>query len=78
MPALTYADGLLVLHKGRIIYEKYFGAGEASRPHIAFSVTKSIVGTLAVSIGRWAARGDRQFLLDFLRRTLDAQDEAPR
>lgn len=47
MPALTYADGLLVLHKGKVIYEKYFGAGDAHVPHIAFSVTKSFVGTLA-------------------------------
>ncbi len=47
MPALTYTDGLLVLHKGEVIYEKYFGAGEAHVPHIAFSVTKSFVGTLA-------------------------------
>ena len=38
----------------------------------------AIVGTLAVIIGRWAASGDRQFLLDFLRRTLDAQDAPPR
>ncbi|MBB1091295.1 serine hydrolase [Rhodopseudomonas palustris] len=50
LPALTYADGLLVLHKGAIIYEKYFGAGEAHRPHIAFSVTKSFVGTLAAML----------------------------
>ena len=54
MPALTYTDGLLVLHKGRIIYEKYFGAGDAYRPHIAFSVTKSFVGTLAATL---AAQG---------------------
>ncbi len=54
MPALTYADGLLVLHKGKIIYEKYFGAGDAYRPHIAFSVTKSFVGTLAATL---AAQG---------------------
>ena len=47
VPALTYADGLLVLHRGRIVYEKYFGEGAAARPHIAFSATKSIVGTLA-------------------------------
>lgn len=47
VPALTYADGLLVLHRGRIVYEKYFGEGAAHRPHIAFSATKSIVGTLA-------------------------------
>lgn len=44
---LTYTDGLLVLHKGQIVYEKYFGEGSAQRPHIAFSVTKSFVGTLA-------------------------------
>jgi len=54
MPALTYADGLLVLHKGKIIYEKYFGAGNAHTPHIAFSVTKSFVGTLAATL---AAQG---------------------
>jgi len=50
MPALTYADGLLVMHKGKVIYEKYFGAGNAHRPHIAFSVTKSFVGTLAATL----------------------------
>jgi CubicO group peptidase (beta-lactamase class C family) len=50
VPALTYADGLLVLHKGAIVYEKYFGDGAAHRPHIAFSVTKSFVGTLAAML----------------------------
>lgn len=54
MPALTYADGLLVLHKGKVIYEKYFGAGDPHKPHIAFSVTKSFVGTLAAVL---AAQG---------------------
>jgi len=44
---LTYTDGILVLHKGKIVFEKYFGAGSPERPHIAFSVTKSVVGTLA-------------------------------
>lgn len=44
---LTYTDGILVLHKGKVVYEKYLGEGSAQRPHIAFSVTKSFVGTLA-------------------------------
>lgn len=44
---LTYTDGIVVLHKGKIVYEKYLGEGSAERPHIAFSVTKSFVGTLA-------------------------------
>lgn len=54
MSALTYADGLLVMHKGKVIYEKYFGAGNAHTPHVAFSVTKSFVGTLAAVL---AAQG---------------------
>lgn len=43
----TYTDGILVLHRGRVVYEKYFGALTPERPHIAMSVTKSFVGTLA-------------------------------
>ena len=45
--AATYADGFLVLHRGRIVYERYFGALEPHKPHIAMSVTKSFVGLLA-------------------------------
>jgi CubicO group peptidase (beta-lactamase class C family) len=44
---LNYTDGILVLHKGKVVYERYFGALEPNRPHIAFSMTKSFVGTLA-------------------------------
>lgn len=47
---LTYTDGILVLHKGQVVYEKYLGEGAAQRPHIAFSVTKSFVGTLAAML----------------------------
>jgi CubicO group peptidase (beta-lactamase class C family) len=43
----NYTDGIVVLHRGRIVYERYAGALTAERPHIAFSVTKSFVATLA-------------------------------
>ena len=43
----NYTDGIVVLHRGRIVYERYAGALAAERPHIAFSVTKSFVATLA-------------------------------
>jgi hypothetical protein len=43
----NYTDGIVVLHDGRVVYERYFGALSATDPHIAFSVTKSFVGTLA-------------------------------
>ena len=47
MLAATWTDGILVMHKGRVVSEEYFGSLDAQTPHIAFSVTKSFVGTLA-------------------------------
>jgi hypothetical protein len=35
----TYADGIAVLHRGKLIYERYFGALKPHKPHIAMSVT---------------------------------------
>ena len=48
--ALNYTDGILVMHKGKIVYEKYFGALNERTPHIAMSMTKSFVGTLAAML----------------------------
>jgi len=45
--AETYADGVVVLHRGRLVFERYFGALKAHKPHIGMSVTKSFTGTLA-------------------------------
>lgn len=46
----TYTDGILVLHKGKVVYEKYFGALTPERPHLGMSLTKSFVGTLAATL----------------------------
>lgn len=43
----NYTDGIVVLHKGRIVYERYFGALKPEGQHIAMSVTKSFFGTIA-------------------------------
>lgn len=43
----TYTDGIVVLHRGRLVFERYFGALEPHLPHACFSVTKSYAGTLA-------------------------------
>jgi hypothetical protein len=45
--AANYTDGIVVLHKGRIVSERYRGALQPLRPHLAFSVTKSFIGLLA-------------------------------
>ena len=46
----NYTDGIVVLHRGSIIYERYFGVTTPHSQHIAFSVTKSFIGTLAASL----------------------------
>lgn len=48
LPA-NYTDGIVVLHRGRIVYERYLGALDAQRPHIAWSVTKSFFGAIAAA-----------------------------
>lgn len=44
---LNYTDGILILHRGKIVYEKYFGELTSQRVHAVMSVTKSFTGTLA-------------------------------
>ncbi len=52
--AANFTDGIIVLHRGQIIYERYFGVLDARTQHLAFSVTKSFVATIA---GILAAEG---------------------
>lgn len=44
--AKNYTDGMLILHKGRIVYEKYFGELQPDGLHAAMSVSKTFTGTL--------------------------------
>ena len=45
--AANFTDGILVLHRGHVAYERYFGVLDAASQHLAFSVTKSFVATIA-------------------------------
>ncbi|HME37924.1 MAG TPA: serine hydrolase [Steroidobacteraceae bacterium] len=46
----TYTDGILVMHRGARVYERYFGALQPQRPHTCFSITKSYAATLAATL----------------------------
>lgn len=46
----TYADGAMVVHDGKVIHESWYGVTTPETRHIAFSVTKSFVGTLAATL----------------------------
>jgi len=43
----NYTDGMLILHRGKIVYERYFGCLDESGKHGAMSMTKSLTGLLA-------------------------------
>ncbi|WP_312367596.1 serine hydrolase [Ensifer sp.] len=43
----NYADGIVILHQGRIVYERYSGCLDEAGQHGAMSVTKSLTGLLA-------------------------------
>ncbi len=51
----NYTDGVLVMHHGNVVYEKYAGALQATGQHMSFSVTKSFTGLLG---GLLVASGD--------------------
>jgi CubicO group peptidase (beta-lactamase class C family) len=59
-------DALLVLHRGKIIYERYDEAWDADKPHYMFSVTKAVVSALVgVAIQEGKIKGVDQKVIDF-------------
>jgi CubicO group peptidase (beta-lactamase class C family) len=45
--AVNYTDGMLIIHEGKIVYERYFGCLDEAGKHGAMSMTKSMTGLLA-------------------------------
>ena len=46
----TYTDGLLVLHKGRVVYERHHIGLQPNQPHVLWSMSKSLVGLLVTDL----------------------------
>ncbi len=46
----THTDGFIVLHQGRIVYERYLAGFGPYQPHIWASMTKSVTGLLAAML----------------------------
>jgi CubicO group peptidase (beta-lactamase class C family) len=47
---LNSVDGIIILHQGKVVYERYFSGMDGSDLHALMSVTKSFTGTLAASL----------------------------
>ena len=46
----TVTDGLLVLHRGQVVYENYHAGMSATQRHALWSVTKSMTGLIAADL----------------------------
>jgi CubicO group peptidase (beta-lactamase class C family) len=64
--AANFTDGILVLHRGHVIYERYFGVLDSATQHLAFSVTKSFVATIAGIVAAEGALDDRATVASYL------------
>ena len=71
----TYTDGIIVLHRGRRIYERYFGALQAHRPHACFSITKSYAATLAATLLHERVLDETQTVSHYLPEMIDTAYE---
>ncbi len=54
MLAESFTDGFIVLQRGRVVTESYVPGQQAETPHIIFSISKSVTGSVA---GVLVARG---------------------
>ncbi len=70
--AANFTDGILVLHRGQVVYERYFGVLDAATQHLAFSVTKSFVATIAGILAVEGALDDRATVASYLPELKDA------
>lgn len=70
--ASNYTDAIIVLHKGKIVYERYLGVTTPASQHIAFSVTKSYIGTLAASLAAEGKLDPDKLVTDYVPELADS------
>lgn len=62
----NYTDGILILHHGTVVYERYFGALTPDGQHAAMSVTKSFTGTLGIVLAEEGLIDPSKLVADYL------------
>lgn len=62
----NYTDGILIIHRNRVVYERYFGCLEEDGKHAAMSMTKSVTGLLAEIMVAEGALDDATLVADIV------------
>lgn len=60
--AANYTDGMLIIHKGKVVYERFFGCLDEAGKHGAMSMTKSMTGLLAEMLVAEGSLDDTQLV----------------
>lgn len=62
----NYTDGMLIIHKGEVVYERYFGCLKEDGKHAIMSMTKSITGLLGQILVSEGVLDDRLLVRDVI------------
>lgn len=68
----NYTDGMLILHKDRIVYERYLGCLKEDGKHAAMSMTKSVTGLLAEIMVVEGVLDDKRLVSDIVPEIADS------
>jgi CubicO group peptidase (beta-lactamase class C family) len=62
----NYTDGIIILHKGKIVYEEYFGELKPDGLHAAMSVSKTFTGTLGALLVEEGVLDENKTAADYI------------
>ena len=62
----NFADGILVMHHGKVVYETYAGCLDPTKRHGAMSMTKSFVGLLGEMLIAEGQLDESKFVRDYI------------
>ncbi len=62
----NYTDGILILHQGKIVYERYFAALDEVGKHAVMSLTKSFTGTLGAMLAAEGLLDENKTVVEYV------------
>lgn len=62
----SYADGVLIMHRGKVVYEKYLGELSEADVHAVMSVSKTFTGTLAAILVAEGKLDEQALVSDYI------------
>jgi CubicO group peptidase (beta-lactamase class C family) len=68
----TYTDAVVVVHRGHVILERYWGETQPDTPHVLMSISKSIVSCVAANLEARGVLDSTRLVTDFVPELTDS------